>query len=103
MSIIDNPKFIECHRLAEFNPRGNDVSVVLDLMIHDIDIVLKVVKSEVIDVKANGVSVISKTPDITNARVEFKNGCIANFTASRISLKKYEKIKILPKGCIHFS
>ena len=78
MSSIDNPKFIECHRLAEFNPRGNDVSVVLDLMIHDIDIVLKVVKSEVIDVKANGVSVISKTPDITNARVEFKNGCVAN-------------------------
>ena len=97
MSSIDNPKFIECHRLAEFNPRGNDVSVVLDLMIHDIDIVLKVVKSEVIDVKANGVSVISKTPDITNARVEFKNGCIANFTASRISLKNMRKSRFFQK------
>ena len=97
ISSIDNPKFIECHRLAEFNPRGNDVSVVLDLMIHDIDIVLKLVDSDVKDVKANGVCVISNTPDITNARVEFKNGCVANFTASRISLKNMRKSRFFQK------
>ena len=79
---INNPKFIECHRLAEFNPRGNDVSVVLDLMIHDIDIVLSLVKSKPNLVNANGVSVINEAPDICNARVEFENGCVANFTAS---------------------
>ena len=90
---IKNPKFIECHRLSEFNPRGNDVSVVLDLMIHDIDIVLSVVKSKPISINANGVCVISETPDICNARVEFKNGCIANFTASRISLKNMRKTR----------
>jgi len=91
--IIDNPKFIECHRLAEFNPRGNDVSVVLDLMIHDIDIVLSIVKSKIKSVSANGVCVISDTPDITNARVEFENGCVANFTSSRISLKNMRKTR----------
>jgi predicted dehydrogenase len=90
---IKNPKFIECHRLAEFNPRGNDVSVVLDLMIHDIDIVLSIVKSKIKSVNANGVCVISETPDITNARVEFENGCVANFTASRISLKNMRKTR----------
>ena len=90
---IENPKFIECHRLAEFNPRGNDVSVVLDLMIHDIDIVLSVVKSKPTNVSANGVCVISETPDICNARVEFENGCVANFTASRISLKNMRKTR----------
>jgi len=90
---IKNPKFIECHRLSEFNPRGNDVSVVLDLMIHDIDIVLSVVKSKPISVSANGVCVISETPDICNARVEFENGCVANFTASRISLKNMRKTR----------
>ena len=90
---IKNPKFIECHRLAEFNPRGNDVSVVLDLMIHDIDIVLNVVKSKPKVVFANGVCVISETPDICNARVEFENGCVANFTASRISLKNMRKTR----------
>jgi predicted dehydrogenase len=83
---IDNPMFIETHRLAEFNPRGTDVSVVLDLMIHDIDAILSVVKSKVKTVTANGVSVISKTPDIANARIEFENGCVANLTASRISM-----------------
>lgn len=97
ISTIDDPKFIECHRLAEFNPRGNDVSVVLDLMIHDIDIVLKLVDSDVKDVKANGVCVISNTPDITNARIEFKNGCVANFTASRISLKNMRKSRFFQK------
>jgi predicted dehydrogenase len=90
---IKNPKFIECHRLAEYNPRGNDVSVVLDLMIHDIDIVLNVVNSEPKQVSANGVCVISDSPDICNARVEFENGCVANFTASRISLKNMRKTR----------
>jgi predicted dehydrogenase len=81
---FDNPMFIETHRLAEFNPRGTDVSVVLDLMIHDIDAILSVVKSKVKSVSASGVSVISETPDIANARIEFENGCVANLTASRI-------------------
>ena len=84
---IEQPMFIETHRLAEFNPRGTDVPVVLDLMIHDIDIILSVVKSKVKNVYASGVSVISETPDIANARIEFENGCVANLTASRISLK----------------
>ena len=92
-NVIKDPKFIECHRLAEFNPRGNDVSVVLDLMIHDIDIVLSIVNSNVKDIKANGVCVINNTPDICNARVEFENGCIVNFTASRISLKNMRKTR----------
>jgi len=90
-NIIENPKFIETHRLAEFNPRGTDVPVVLDLMIHDIDIILSVVKSKVITISAAGISVISKTPDIANARLEFENGCVANLTASRISLKNMRK------------
>ena len=90
-SEIKNPMFIECHRLAEFNPRGTDVPVVLDLMIHDIDIILSVVQSPVLSIQANGVSVISETPDIANARIEFENGCIANLTASRISLKNMRK------------
>ena len=79
--MINSPMFIECHRLAEFNPRGTDVPVVLDLMIHDIDIILKLIKSRIKSVSANGVSVISDSPDITNARVEFENGAVANFTA----------------------
>ena len=94
LDIIDKPKFIECHRLAEFNPRGNDVSVVLDLMIHDIDIVLKVINSNIKNVSANGVAVISDSPDISNARVEFENGAVANFTASRISLKNMRKTRL---------
>lgn len=90
---IENPMFIEAHRLAEFNPRGTDVPVVLDLMIHDIDAILSVVKSEVKEIKANGVSVISDTPDIANARILFENGCVANITASRISLKNMRKAR----------
>ena len=74
---IKNPKFIESHRLSDFNPRGTDVSVIMDLMIHDIDIVLKVVNSKVKKINASGVSIISTTPDIANARIEFENGCIA--------------------------
>jgi predicted dehydrogenase len=94
---IKNPMFIETHRLAEFNPRGTDVPVVLDLMIHDIDIILSVVKSKVKNVSASGVSVISDTPDIANARIEFENGCVANLTASRISLKNMRKTRFFQK------
>ncbi len=96
-NVINQPMFIECHRLAEFNPRGTDVPVVLDLMIHDIDIVLSVVKSKVKSVHASGVSVISETPDIANARIEFENGCVANFTASRISMKNMRKSRFFQK------
>lgn len=94
---IDNPMFIESHRLAEFNPRGTDVPVVLDLMIHDIDIILSVVKSKVKNINASGVSVISDTPDIANARIEFENGCVANLTASRISMKNMRKSRFFQK------
>ena len=94
---IDNPMFIEAHRLAEFNPRGTDVPVVLDLMIHDIDAILSVVDSPVKNVYASGVSVISETPDIANARIEFENGCVANLTASRISMKKMRKARFFQR------
>lgn len=94
---IHSPMFIETHRLAEFNPRGTDVPVVLDLMIHDIDIILSVVNSNVKNVSASGVSVISDTPDIANARIEFENGCVANLTASRISLKNMRKSRFFQK------
>ena len=94
---ITHPMFIESHRLAEFNPRGTDVPVVLDLMIHDIDIILSIVKDKVKSVSASGVSVISSTPDIANARIEFENGCVANLTASRISLKKMRKTRFFQK------
>ena len=96
-SEIKDPMFIETHRLAEFNPRGTDVPVVLDLMIHDIDIILSVVKSKVLSVQASGISVISETPDIANARIEFENGCVANLTASRISLKNMRKTRFFQK------
>ena len=94
---IKEPMFIESHRLAEFNPRGTDVPVVLDLMIHDIDAILSVVKSEVKQINASGVSVISQSPDIANARIEFVNGCVANLTASRISLKNMRKSRFFQK------
>ncbi|MCL8007438.1 Gfo/Idh/MocA family protein [Gelidibacter japonicus] len=94
---IHKPMFIESHRLAEFNPRGTDVPVVLDLMIHDIDIILSVVNSKVKNISASGVSVISETPDIANARIEFVNGCVANLTASRISLKNMRKTRFFQK------
>ncbi|SCX89584.1 Gfo/Idh/MocA family protein [Flavobacterium caeni] len=96
-NMIENPMFIETHRLAEFNPRGTDVPVVLDLMIHDIDAILSVVKSKVKNINASGVSVISDTPDIANARLEFENGCVANLTASRISLKNMRKSRFFQK------
>lgn len=89
-----NPMFIEAHRLAVFQPRGTDVSVILDLMIHDLDLILHLIKSPVSKVSASGVSVLSHTPDIANARVEFLNGAVANLTASRISLKQMRKMRI---------
>lgn len=95
---LTDPMFIETHRLSEFNPRGTDVSVVLDLMIHDIDIVLSVVKSPIKHIHASGVAVISETPDISTARIEFENGCVANLTASRISLKKMRKSRFFQKN-----
>lgn len=92
-----NPMFIEVHRLAQFNPRGTDVSVIMDLMIHDIDIILSIVKSTVSRISASGVAVMSDTPDIANVRIEFHNGCVANLTSSRISLKKMRKMRLFQK------
>ena len=94
---FDQPMFIETHRLAQFNPRGTDVPVVLDLMIHDIDIVLSVVKSDIHRISASGVKVVSDTPDIANARIEFNNGCVANLTASRISMKNMRKSRFFQR------
>ncbi len=94
---LTKPMFIESHRLAQFNPRGTDVPVILDLMIHDIDIVLSVVKSNIRKISASGVAVVSDSPDIANARIEFDNGCVANLTASRISLKQMRKSRFFQK------
>jgi predicted dehydrogenase len=93
-----SPLFIESHRLAMFNPRGTDVPVILDLMIHDIDIVLSVARSNVRKISASGVSVVSDTPDIANARLEFENGCVANLTASRISMKNMRKTRFFQRN-----
>jgi len=92
-----NPKFVQTDRLAQFNPRGTDVAVVLDLMIHDIDIILSLVKSDVKSVSASGVAVVSDNIDIANARIEFENGAVANVTASRISQKKMRKMRMFQK------
>ena len=92
-----NPMFIEVHRLAQFNPRGTEVSVILDLMIHDIDIILHLVKSQVKNISASGLAVMTDTPDIANVRIEFYNGCVANLTSSRISMKKMRKIRLFQK------
>jgi len=92
-----NPMFIEVHRLAQFNPRGTEVSVILDLMIHDIDIILSIVRSDVKSISASGVNVMTDTPDIANVRIEFHNGCVANLTSSRISMKKMRKIRLFQK------
>jgi len=94
---ISDPKFIQTDRLAQFNPRGTDVAVVLDLMIHDIDIILSLVKSDVVDIQANGVAVVSDHLDIANARLLFENGAVANVTASRISQKKMRKMRIFQR------
>ena len=92
-----NPMFIEVHRLAQFNPRGTEVSVILDLMIHDIDVILSLVNSDVKHISASGVAVMTETPDIANVRIEFDNGCVANLTSSRISMKKMRKIRLFQK------
>ncbi len=92
-----NPMFIEVHRLAQFDPRGTEVSVILDLMIHDIDIILSLVKSDVKNISASGVAVMTETPDIANVRIEFDNGCVANLTSSRISMRKMRKIRLFQK------
>lgn len=92
-----NPMFIEVHRLAQFNPRGTEVSVILDLMIHDINIILSIVKSDVKNISASGVAVMTDTPDIANVRIEFNNGCVANLTSSRISMKKMRKMRLFQK------
>jgi predicted dehydrogenase len=92
------PVFIEVHRLAQFNPRGTDVSVVHDLMIHDLDIIIDLVKSPIQKVYASGVAIVSRSPDIANARIEFSNGCVANLTASRISMKNMRKMRIFQPG-----
>ena len=91
------PMFIEVHRLAQFNPRGTEVSVILDLMIHDIDAILSLVKSDVKSISASGVAVLTDTPDIANVRIEFDNGCVANLTSSRISIKKMRKMRLFQK------
>ena len=92
-----NPRFIESHRLAPFNPRGTEVAVVLDLMIHDIEVILSLVKSPVESVEASGVAVVSDSIDIANARIRFENGCVANLTASRISQKKMRKMRLFQR------
>ncbi len=94
---LTKPMFIETHRLAQFNPRGTDVPVILDLMIHDIDIILSVVKSNIRKISASGVAIVSDTPDIANARLEFDNGCVANLTASRISMKNMRKSRFFQR------
>ena len=91
---IKAPKFFEVHRLAPFNPRGTEVSVIMDLMIHDLDIILSIIKSYPIKIDATGVNIMSATPDIANVRLEFENGCVANLTASRISMKKMRKMRV---------
>lgn len=95
---LKNPMFIETHRLAQFNPRGTDVSVVLDLMIHDLDIVLSVVNANIKRISASGVAIVSEQPDIANARLEFDNGCVANLTASRFSLKNMRKTRFFQRN-----
>jgi len=92
--IITQPRFIECHRLAPFVERGTDVDVILDLMIHDLDVILSVVRADVQTVEAVGVPVLSDHADIANARIRFTNGCIANITASRVALKRERKIRL---------
>jgi predicted dehydrogenase len=91
--LATKPQFFEIHRLAAFSPRSLDIDVVLDLMIHDIDIVLSLVQSPVREVRAVGIPVLSQKPDIANARVEFEDGCVANFTASRVSFEKTRKLR----------
>ncbi len=100
-NLLTKPLFIESHRLAPFNPRATDVNVVLDLMIHDIDIILNIVKSKLVAIAASGAEVLTESSDIVNARLEFENGCVANVTASRVSAKSERKMRIFEKsGCV---
>jgi len=92
--VLKEAQFIESHRIAPFNPRGADVNVILDLMIHDIDIILDFVRSPVKSIQANGVPVLSNDIDVANARIQFENGCVANVTASRVSMKSERKMRI---------
>ena len=92
---VKNARFIEAHRLASFNPRGTDVSVIHDLMIHDLDLISVLAQSEPVDIRANGVNIVSRFPDICNARIEFASGLVANVTASRISMKQMRKFRII--------
>ncbi len=99
--VLEKPLFIESHRLAPFNPRATDVNVVLDLMIHDIDIILNIVRSEVKSIAASGTPVLTNSTDIANVRLEFENGCVANVTASRVSMKTERKMRLFqPDSCI---
>ena len=99
--VLDKPVFIESHRLAPFNPRATDVNVVLDLMIHDIDIILDIVRSDVKCINASGTPVLTNSTDIANVRIEFENGCVANVTASRVSKKTERKMRLFqPDSCI---
>lgn len=95
-----NPMFIEIHRLAQYNPRGTDVSVVLDLMMHDLDLVLNIVKANVKKIHVSGCNLVSKTADIINARIEFENGCVANITTNRLAFKNVRKFRVFTKN--HF-
>lgn len=97
--IVKKPMFIEAHRLSIFNERGTDVSVVLDLMIHDIDIIINYVRSEIVNIHATGIPVTTDQVDIANARIEFDTGCVANVTTSRISMKNERKIRLFQKDC----
>ena len=101
--VIAAPKFVECHRLAPFMERGTDVDVVLDLMIHDIDVISSLVHAPVTDIDATGVAVLTDKPDIANARIRFDDGCVANVTASRVSMKRERKIRFFSVGCLYFS
>jgi len=92
-----NPRFIESHRMAQFNPRGTDVAVILDLMIHDIDLILSLVKSNITKIEAAGVPIVAESEDICNARLTFANGCVANITASRISARALRKMRLFQK------
>ena len=98
-AILDNPRFIESHRLAPFNPRGTDVDVILDLMIHDIDIILDIVRSPVVRADASGTAVLTGATDIANVRLEFENGCVANVTASRVSAKTERRMRFFQHDC----
>ncbi|TQV86629.1 Gfo/Idh/MocA family protein [Aliikangiella coralliicola] len=99
--VLTKPLFIESHRLAPFNPRATDVNVVLDLMIHDIDIILNIVKSELKSISASGAPVLTNSTDIVNARLEFENGCVANVTASRVSMKNERKMRLFQQdSCV---